>query len=183
MLKHILPSTKIASVQHLMFTGLDSNRKHIVASELKEPIYHSNECQIGSFSSEATIYNMVLVKKLSIMLHVNVLLLKMLCTCSTQPLFKVLRSIMHVNATCIVKTILLSTLLQRRTCLVQWLERVALSMSLSVVPFRIPLGSWFAEKYHASVLSILGHYFDVVSLGKALTLKCFTWLRRKMSIW
>ena len=28
---------------------------HIVASELKNPICHSNECQIGSFSSEATI--------------------------------------------------------------------------------------------------------------------------------
>ena len=29
---------------------------YIVASELKDPICHSNECQIGSFSSEATIY-------------------------------------------------------------------------------------------------------------------------------
>ena len=29
---------------------------HIVASELKDPICHSDECQIGSFSSEATIY-------------------------------------------------------------------------------------------------------------------------------
>ena len=29
--------------------------RHIVASELKDPICHSNECQIGSFSSEATI--------------------------------------------------------------------------------------------------------------------------------
>ena len=28
---------------------------HIVASELNDPICHSNECQIGSFSSEATI--------------------------------------------------------------------------------------------------------------------------------
>ena len=27
---------------------------YIVASELKDPICHSNECQIGSFSSEAT---------------------------------------------------------------------------------------------------------------------------------
>ena len=26
---------------------------HVVASELKDPICHSNECQIGSFSSEA----------------------------------------------------------------------------------------------------------------------------------
>ena len=31
---------------------------HIVASELKDPICHSDECQIGSFSSEATIYIM-----------------------------------------------------------------------------------------------------------------------------
>ena len=30
--------------------------KHIVASELKDPIWHSSEWQIGSFSSEATIY-------------------------------------------------------------------------------------------------------------------------------
>ena len=29
---------------------------YIVASELKDPICHSNECQIGSFSSEATIW-------------------------------------------------------------------------------------------------------------------------------
>ena len=28
---------------------------HFVASELKDPICHSDECQIGSFSSEATI--------------------------------------------------------------------------------------------------------------------------------
>ena len=28
---------------------------NFVASELKDPICHSNECQIGSFSSEATI--------------------------------------------------------------------------------------------------------------------------------
>ena len=30
-------------------------RRYIVASELKDPICHSDECQIGSFSSEATI--------------------------------------------------------------------------------------------------------------------------------
>ena len=29
---------------------------YIVASELKDPIWHSSEWQIGSFSSEATIY-------------------------------------------------------------------------------------------------------------------------------
>ena len=34
----------------------ERNDTHIVASELKDPICHSDECQIGSFSSEATIY-------------------------------------------------------------------------------------------------------------------------------
>ena len=32
----------------------DSHNAYIVASELKDPIWHSLECQIGSFSSEAT---------------------------------------------------------------------------------------------------------------------------------
>ena len=41
-------------------------------------------------------------------------------------------------------------------------------MSLPALRFRIPLGAGFLEKYHVSPLSILGHYFDVVSLGKAL---------------
>ena len=50
----------------------------------------------------------------------------------------------------------------------QWLERGALSMSLPAVRFRIPLGAGFSEKYHVSPLSILGHYFDVASLGKTL---------------
>ena len=39
----------------LSFVHSFSNSLHqIVASELKDPICHSNECQIGSFSSEAT---------------------------------------------------------------------------------------------------------------------------------
>ena len=50
----------------------------------------------------------------------------------------------------------------------QWLERGALPMSLPTVRLRIPLGAGFLEKYHVSPLSMLGHYFDVVSLGKAL---------------
>ena len=41
-------------------------------------------------------------------------------------------------------------------------------MSLPAVRFRIPLGAELSEKYHVSPLSILGHYFDVVSLAKAL---------------
>ena len=49
----------------------------------------------------------------------------------------------------------------------QWLiERGALSMSLPVVRFRAQLGS--SEKYHVSPLAILGHCFNVVSLGIAL---------------
>ena len=50
----------------------------------------------------------------------------------------------------------------------QWLEHSASPMSLLAVPFRIPLGAGFLEKYHVSPLSILEHFFDVVSLGKAL---------------
>ena len=50
----------------------------------------------------------------------------------------------------------------------QWLERGALPMSLPAVRFRIPLGATFSDKYYISPLSILGHYFDAVSLGKAL---------------
>ena len=44
-----------------------------------------------------------------------------------------------------------------------WLECGALPMSLPAV-----LGARFSEKYHVSPHSILGHCFDVVSLGKAL---------------
>ena len=50
----------------------------------------------------------------------------------------------------------------------QWLERGALLTSLPAVRFRIPLGVGFSEKYYISPLSILGNYFEVVSLGKAL---------------
>ena len=42
-------------------------------------------------------------------------------------------------------------------------------MSLPAVRFRIPLGAGFSGKYHVSPLSILGHCFDIVSLGKALS--------------
>ena len=35
--------------------GVEQDIRYFVASELKDPICHSNECQIGSFSSEATI--------------------------------------------------------------------------------------------------------------------------------
>ena len=38
---------------------------YIVASELKDPIWHSLEWQIGSFSSEATIYIYYLSRQLS----------------------------------------------------------------------------------------------------------------------
>ena len=57
----------------------------------------------------------------------------------------------------------------RGTCL----ELRALSMSLPAVRFRISLGTGFSEKYHVSSLSILGHCFDAVSLGKALNPQMF----------
>ena len=50
----------------------------------------------------------------------------------------------------------------------QWLERDALIMLLPAARFRIRLLAGFSEKNHGSPLSILGHCFDVVSLGKAL---------------
>ena len=49
----------------------------------------------------------------------------------------------------------------------QWLEHGALSMSLTAVRFRIPLGGGFLGKYHVSPLSMFGHCFDVLALGKA----------------
>ena len=41
-------------------------------------------------------------------------------------------------------------------------------MSLPVVWLGTPLGAGFSEKYPISPLSILRHFFDVVSLNKAL---------------
>ena len=41
---------------HYSSAGIVFIRLYIVASELKDPIWHSLEWQIGSFSSEATIY-------------------------------------------------------------------------------------------------------------------------------
>ena len=65
----------------------------------------------------------------------------------------------------------------------QCLEDGALSMSLPVVRFRIPLGAGFPEKYHVSPLSILGNCFDVVSLDKALNPKILHLTQMKMSTW
>ena len=67
----------------------------------------------------------------------------------------------------LVVQLCLKTVLSERD-VAQWLERGALPMSLPAVRFRIPLGAGFSEKYHVSPLSISGHYFDVVSLGKTL---------------
>ena len=65
----------------------------------------------------------------------------------------------------------------------QWLERGALSMSLPAVRFQIPLGAEFSKKYHVSPLSILGHCFDVVSLGKAFNPQKLHSTQVKMSTW
>ena len=65
----------------------------------------------------------------------------------------------------------------------QWLERGALPMSLPAVQFRTPLGAEFSEKYHVSLLLILGYCFDVVSLGKALHPRMLHLTQVKMSTW
>ena len=65
----------------------------------------------------------------------------------------------------------------------QWLEREALPMSLPAVQFQIPLGAGFSEKYNVSPLSILGHCFDVVSLGKTLNPQMLHLTQVKMSTW
>ena len=63
----------------------------------------------------------------------------------------------------------------------QWLERGALPMSLPAVRFRILFGTAFSEKYHVSPLSILGHCFDVVYLGKAPSPQMLHLTQAKMS--
>ena len=50
------------------------------------------------------------------------------------------------------------------------------ALSLPAVRFQTPLGPAFSEK-KIPPLSMLGHFYDAVSLGKALILTCFTWLR------
>ena len=62
-----------------------------------------------------------------------------------------------------------------------YIEREALSISLPAVRFRIPQGAGFSEKYYVSPLSILGHCFNVVSLGKALNPQMFHLTQVKMS--
>ena len=52
----------------------------------------------------------------------------------------------------------------------QWLKCGTLPMPLLALRFQIPLDAGFLEKYHVSPLSILGHCFDIVSLGKTLYL-------------
>ena len=56
-------------------------------------------------------------------------------------------------------------------------------MSLPAVRFRIRLGARFSEKYHVSPLSILGHCFDVVYLGKALNPQMLHLTEVEMSTW
>ena len=56
-------------------------------------------------------------------------------------------------------------------------------MSLPAVRFRILLGAKFSEEYHVSALSILGHYFDVVSLGKTLYPHMFDLTQVYMNTW
>ena len=61
--------------------------------------------------------------------------------------------------------------------------RRALPMSLPAVRLRTPFGAGFSEKYHVSPLSILGHCFYVVSLGKALGPQMLHLTQVRMSTW
>ena len=54
---------------------------------------------------------------------------------------------------------------------------------VNVVRFRIPSSAGFSEKYHVSPLSILGHCFNVVSLGKALNPQMLHLTQVEMSTW
>ena len=60
--------------------------------------------------------------------------------------------------------------------MVQWLKWGALLMSLPAVLCR----AGFSEKSHVSPLSIIGHCFDVLSLGMTLNPQM---LQVKMSAW
>ena len=60
---------------------LQNYDRYFVASELNDPICHSNECQIGSFSSAATIYwrhevcvDLCVINSLSASLLLNIFL-------------------------------------------------------------------------------------------------------------
>ena len=65
----------------------------------------------------------------------------------------------------------------------KWLDHGALPMSLSAVQFRTPLGAGFLEKFYVFPLSILGHCYDVVSLGKVLHPQKLHLTQVKMSNW
>ena len=65
----------------------------------------------------------------------------------------------------------------------QWLESGALLISLPAMRLRISCGTGFSDKYHVSPLSILGHCFYVISLGKALHPQMLHLTQLKMSIW
>ena len=52
----LLMHNRVSSVKSYENYFKVKTKRHIVASELNDPICHSDECQIGSFSSEATIY-------------------------------------------------------------------------------------------------------------------------------
>ena len=49
--------------------------------------------------------------------------------------------------------------------------------------FRNPLGAEYSEKYHVSLLSILGHCFDVVFSGKTLHTQMLHLTQVKMGTW
>ena len=67
----------------------------------------------------------------------------------------------------------MSTKLALERDMAHWLESGALSMSLSAVRFRTPLGVGFSEKYNVSPFSFLGHLYDKTK--NCCTTVCSPW--------
>ena len=78
---------------------------HIVASELKDSIWHSLEWQIGSFSSEATIWSCHLIAVPKVAL--NTRLFRPSCICSSGGLALYSRLCLRCSATCSLVTCLM----------------------------------------------------------------------------
>ena len=112
---------------------------HLVASELKDPICHSNECQIGSFSSEPTILYRDLrsldCERCLQLPRGGVILIFMLLACSP---YGILRS----ECTSLYTSVYILVHLSFR---MSWRAPMALSYRLGLVTwgyqFRIPFGT------------------------------------------
>ena len=54
-LRQLHQNDQIYLADFMTWAHIVTMHKRVVTSELNDPICHSNECQIGSFSSEATV--------------------------------------------------------------------------------------------------------------------------------